>query len=146
MTSPLSNSDTTPQINNSISPSELNEQVRVEWTKTRAHLERWKEERLLVAEEMRRVLAWFEWKAKWWKGNANLRPLANAPQRTALSAYTHKQEAIYRDLTVKFAGMWLRPLKACGLPPSWEHQYGHQPSLHLLPSPEDSEDEVVAHT
>ncbi|KAG2137460.1 hypothetical protein DEU56DRAFT_945875 [Suillus clintonianus] len=42
---------------------ELSEAMRVEWCKARARANRWAEEVELVQEEMRRVLAFFEWNA-----------------------------------------------------------------------------------
>jgi len=39
----------------------------VEWCKARARAHRWQEECLLLAEEMRRVSAFFSWQCNWWK-------------------------------------------------------------------------------
>jgi hypothetical protein len=46
---------------------EFNDHMRVEWAKARARVMRWKEELLLVQEEMRRVLEYHKWKAAWWR-------------------------------------------------------------------------------
>ncbi|KAF8176561.1 hypothetical protein BJ912DRAFT_1024344 [Pholiota molesta] len=40
--------------------------LRIEWCRARARAHRWQEECLLLAEEMRRVLAYFSWQANWW--------------------------------------------------------------------------------
>ena len=40
--------------------------MQVEWSKSKARAERWREEVILLSEEMRRVLVYFEWKARWW--------------------------------------------------------------------------------
>jgi len=40
--------------------------LRCEWAKSKACADRWDEEVQLVAEEMRRMLAFLEWKAGWW--------------------------------------------------------------------------------
>ena len=37
--------------------------MRAEWAQTKARADRWSEEKQLVQEEMRRVLAYFQWKA-----------------------------------------------------------------------------------
>jgi hypothetical protein len=42
------------------------EQVRVQWSKLMAYAERWEEERTLTTEEMRRTLAYLEWRSTWW--------------------------------------------------------------------------------
>jgi hypothetical protein len=44
--------------------------LRIEWCKARARAHRWQEECLLLAEEMRRVLAFFSWQAEDWKRTA----------------------------------------------------------------------------
>ncbi|KAF8139538.1 hypothetical protein K438DRAFT_1995909 [Mycena galopus ATCC 62051] len=44
----------------------LHEDIRVEWTKARGRAECWREELLLLEEEMRRVLEFCSWKALWW--------------------------------------------------------------------------------
>lgn len=50
---------------------EFNHSMRTEWAQTRAHMCRWKEELLIIQEEMRRVLVFFEWKSVWWLEQAN---------------------------------------------------------------------------
>ena len=44
--------------------------MRIEWCKARARAHRWQEECLLLAEEMRRVLAFFSWQAEDWRRTA----------------------------------------------------------------------------
>lgn len=45
--------------------------LRIEYCKTRARAHRWQEECILLAEEMRRVGAFFEWEEKSWNTKAN---------------------------------------------------------------------------
>jgi hypothetical protein len=40
--------------------------LRIEWCRARARAHRWQEECLLLAEEMKRVQAYFTWRANWW--------------------------------------------------------------------------------
>jgi len=40
--------------------------LHIEWAKSRARAQRWHEEVLLLKEEMRRVLVYFEYKVSWW--------------------------------------------------------------------------------
>ena len=42
---------------------EFNHSMRTEWAQTRARMCQWKEELLIIQEEMRRVLVFFEWKS-----------------------------------------------------------------------------------
>lgn len=51
--------------------------MRIEWCKSRARAHRWQEECLLLAEEMRRVLAFFSWQAEDWRRTAH--ELENQP-------------------------------------------------------------------
>ena len=51
--------------------AEFNESMLAEWAQTRARMCRWEEELLIIQEEMRRVLAFFEWKSLWWLEQAN---------------------------------------------------------------------------
>ncbi|KAK7028192.1 hypothetical protein VNI00_014882 [Paramarasmius palmivorus] len=48
----------------------LHNSLRIEWAKTYARLNRWKEESFLLIEEMRRVLEAFKWTASVWQGRA----------------------------------------------------------------------------
>ena len=41
--------------------------MRVEWAKARACMKQWKEELLIVQEEMRQVIKYLWWKATWWQ-------------------------------------------------------------------------------
>jgi len=52
---------------------EFNESMRVEWAKTKARMTRWKEELLIVQEEMRRVISYHKWKAAWWRERISMR-------------------------------------------------------------------------
>ena len=52
---------------------DFNESMRVEWAKVMARAARWKEELLIVQEEIRRVLAYFAWKSKWLVDQASRR-------------------------------------------------------------------------
>lgn len=44
--------------------------LRIEWCKARARAHRWEEECLLLLEEMRRVLVFWEWEADQWRKRA----------------------------------------------------------------------------
>ena len=50
-----------------IGKDEFNESMRVEWAKARAGMMRWKEELLLVQEEMQHVITYHKWRANWWR-------------------------------------------------------------------------------
>ena len=44
----------------------LNDSLQVEWAKVWARKQRWEEEVLLLQEEMRCVIVFYEWKSQWW--------------------------------------------------------------------------------
>jgi hypothetical protein len=47
--------------------------LRVEWAKAKARAARWEEEVILLDEEMRRILEFCDWKARWWRDQRSLR-------------------------------------------------------------------------
>ncbi|KAJ7819998.1 hypothetical protein B0H14DRAFT_2372241, partial [Mycena olivaceomarginata] len=82
------------------------EALRLEWAKTRARAWRWTEEVDLVEEEMRRVLAFLQWKEKRWLDLADERHDIDDVLREGLVAYARRQARIQRDLRVRFEGNW----------------------------------------
>lgn len=91
---------------------EVDETLRVEWMKARARHRRWEEELKLVLEEMRRVIAYFEWKANWWLQQSSLRqgtgqPVTEADIISGLNAYASKQSALLLCLAESCRKYWL---------------------------------------
>ncbi|KAJ7448481.1 hypothetical protein FB451DRAFT_1567204 [Mycena latifolia] len=83
------------------------EGLRVEWAKTRARAHRWAEEVDLLEEEMRRTLAFLDWKAAWWKNLSQGRPEVNDRcLREGLAAYAERQAAIQVDMKARFERTW----------------------------------------
>ncbi|KAK6972153.1 CxC2 domain-containing protein [Favolaschia claudopus] len=76
--------------------AELEDVLRIEWTKARARARRWEEEVELLEEEYRRVLISFEHEAAGWEDRAKAIPVG-----TARLAYALKQAAMYRTLACK---------------------------------------------
>ena len=103
--------------------SEYNNSLRVEWAQSRARALRWIEETILIPEEMRRVLSFSEWRAIWWLEQAERRTNVSIALRSGLSAYAHKQAAIYRQRAQKFALQWLPIFHKQGITPEWENNY-----------------------
>jgi hypothetical protein len=104
-----------------ITEAELDQSLRVEWAKSKARMLRWKEEYQLVQEEMRRVIAYFEWQGDWWR---RLVPSIGRLQVTddvvhGLSAYAHKQAAYSDCLGNKARAYWSPALAKMGLAPEW---------------------------
>ncbi|KAJ7734395.1 hypothetical protein B0H14DRAFT_2408793 [Mycena olivaceomarginata] len=82
------------------------EALRIEWAKTRARAWRWTEEVDLVEEEMRRVLAFLNWKANHWTSLMDERDEPDEILREGLTAYAKRQARVQRDLRARFEGNW----------------------------------------
>ena len=102
---------------------ELNHSMRSEWAQTRARMCRWKEELLIIQEEMRRVLAFFEWRSTWWLYQANLRSHVEPSIRSGIVAYAHKQSSLCLKMAARCAGSWLPVMKKHGIIPTWGSKY-----------------------
>ncbi|KAJ3500804.1 hypothetical protein NLJ89_g9630 [Agrocybe chaxingu] len=98
-----------PSDNEHNDADESDDILRSEWAKSRARAARAKEEVLLLREEMRRVLQFLEWKAKWWLGRAEFRSDDKA-RMEALQGYALAQAALHRSLAVNFRAAWEKPL------------------------------------
>ncbi|KAJ7174245.1 hypothetical protein B0H12DRAFT_1246897 [Mycena haematopus] len=84
----------------------MNEAVRIEWAKTRAHCHRWREEVDLLEEEMARVLRYLSWRAGWWTEQQGRRPDIDDVQLEGETAYALRQGGIQMRLARRFAGEW----------------------------------------
>jgi hypothetical protein len=85
----------------------------VEWAKAKARADRWEEEVVLLDEEMRRVLAFCDWKNVWWKAQIVHRTegsgegtVVSPELAEGLSAFAHEQAAMETALATSFAGKW----------------------------------------
>jgi len=102
---------------------EFNASMKVEWARTHARMMRWDEEYNIVQEEMRRVLAWFEWKALWWEEQADRRAAGQSDVLHGASAYAHKQAHIAHCMALRCAADWLPVLRKLGIEPAWGINY-----------------------
>ena len=114
-----------PRLSQTSDPNdeEFNDSMRVEWVKSRARMMRWKEELLLVQEEMRRVLVYLKWRADWWWERTSLRLHSDESIVSGISGYAHKQAAICSRMAKKCACYWLPRLEANGITPTWESDF-----------------------
>ncbi|KAF9780950.1 hypothetical protein BJ322DRAFT_1011762 [Thelephora terrestris] len=106
------------------SEQEVNETVCHEWMTCRARADRWKEESELLQEEMRRVVAFLEWKSTWWSGKVGSRlGLVTADVQHGIDSYARRQADTYHELAVSLANQWLPWLRALGLDTVWSKVY-----------------------
>ena len=91
--------------------------------KSKAWADRWREEILLLTEEMWRVITFLHWKAGWWSGWASAR--AGLPKDIAdgTAGYAGKQAHVHRSLAQAFARMWHPLLTSNGLAVDWPSSY-----------------------
>ncbi|THH17670.1 hypothetical protein EUX98_g9084 [Antrodiella citrinella] len=80
--------------------------MRVEWCQMLARAERWEEEVILLREEMRRVVAFMEWKALSWRNEIGMRTDVSLSLASGLGAYANKQAAVYDKLVLQFVQEW----------------------------------------
>ncbi|KAL0567251.1 hypothetical protein V5O48_014745 [Marasmius crinis-equi] len=85
----------------------MKEAMRIEWCKAWARKRRWKEELELVEEEMRRVPLSLEHDAKVWEGRRL--PVDEDAQIEGINAYSNRQAALRRGISVKFQSLWALP-------------------------------------
>jgi hypothetical protein len=67
---------------------------------------RWSEEVLLLREEMRRVLAFLDWHARWWDERRGLLTGLSSSEEEGVMAYASKQADMRRSLRSTFEHMW----------------------------------------
>lgn len=74
--------------------------------KSKARADRWTEEIQLVQEEMRRVLAFLEWKALWWTEEGGGKLDVKPDIADGIRAYAAKQASINHKLAHSFKMRW----------------------------------------
>jgi len=113
------------EVQNETGPSkEVNETVRHEWMTCRARADRWREESELLQEEMRRVVAFLEWKSRLWGERVGARlGSVTADIQHGVDGYARKQASVYYELAVSLANQWLPSLVALGLDIAWAGTY-----------------------
>jgi len=140
----LSNSNTAAgdPTQSTISPDEVNEDMRVEWAQCIARADRWEEEVLLLQEEMRRVVRFLEWKSNDWISRADTRAGVVAPEVClGLSAYAHKQSSIFRNLAIRFCQRWRSRLVSLSLSHTWATEFLGTQGVPLI-DPDSKKHEV----
>jgi len=84
--------------------------LRSEWAKSRARAERCREEVLLLKEEMRRAVAFLDWKTKWWLDRRLTRNNVSKELAEGLAAYAEGQAELQKELRDHFCMLWKMPL------------------------------------
>ncbi|KAG6849505.1 hypothetical protein H0H93_007961 [Arthromyces matolae] len=83
------------------------EALRIEWCKARARAHRWQEECLLLKEEIRRVIAFFNYQERLWAGRALERyPHVDSAMAAGFRAYGWRQSSIRRQMRMMYEQEW----------------------------------------
>jgi hypothetical protein len=81
--------------------------LRVQWAKSRSCAKRWSEEVMLLREEMRWVLAYFEYKSTWWEERETGQGHQVSPEiAEGLRFYAQCQAQLQQDIASQFLTMW----------------------------------------
>jgi hypothetical protein len=92
--------------------------LQVEWAKSRARVGRCREEVLLLKEEMRRVVAFLNWKTTWWMDRQSMRggvsDAVSKDLHEGLTAYAEGQADLQKGLCEHFCMLWKLPLGGNG--------------------------------
>lgn len=100
----------------------FSEILRVIWARGKARGDRWTEEVVIVLEEMRRTLAYCNWKQNWWRERLNRRTIPTEVM-DGVAAYALKQSDIWITLAESFASMWAPLIRDYNLPADWPPPY-----------------------
>ncbi|KAJ7695247.1 hypothetical protein B0H14DRAFT_3530298 [Mycena olivaceomarginata] len=106
---------------------ELEDALRIEWSKAWARSRRWTEEVRLLEEEWRRLPLTYEHRERLWKERAVAVPVTSIPEAEAegMIAYALKQAQLYRDLaaraeTTRTEAKLARGKKRATWEPTWD--------------------------
>lgn len=94
----------------------------MEYAKAKARVTRWQEEILLLVEEMRRTVAFLQWKAQWW-GDLAAKRRVRTDVQSGLIAYSRRQEAQLLGLAERFTILWRPTLTEGHFDVSWVNQF-----------------------
>ena len=113
---------------------EVNETIRHEWMTCRARADRWKEESDLLQEEMRRIIAFLEWKSAWWAGKAGSRSGSiTSDIQHGVDSYARRQSSVYHQLAVTLSKQWIPSLVALEFDVSWTKSHPWASEITKLP-------------
>ncbi|KAH9894841.1 hypothetical protein C8Q73DRAFT_645213, partial [Cubamyces lactineus] len=93
------------------SAEEFSTSMRSEWARCRARAIRWEEEEKLLLEEMRRVIEYFRWQAKWWRDQVARRVVTRTTLQRALTVYANRQADLFDSLVTRCGTRWCSYVK-----------------------------------
>jgi len=85
--------------------------LQSEWAKSQARSNRAIEEVRLLREEMRRLVEFLNWKARWWTERQTLRSSNNKALFEGITSYAIKQARVQRELSALAQNLFKTPLE-----------------------------------
>lgn len=79
---------------------------QLEWSKSYARSQRWREEVELLKEEMRRTLEFLKWKSSAWAAMSSTSSSSSSALREGLRAYALRQADVFTSLRGHFLSLW----------------------------------------
>jgi hypothetical protein len=116
--------------------------LRTEWAKSRARMTRCKEEVMLLKEEMRRVVAFLDWKLRWWQEREEKRKGVDSALLEGLRAYATKQGVLQECLSDDFVRTWRSMKSDTQLLPDSHNDGGLDPDEDDEDDEDEDEDEM----
>lgn len=119
--------------------------LRSEWAKSRARVARATEEVALLREEMRRTLAYLQWKTEWWLARQKMRVVSDQGLAEGLRAYASEQASIQSALSSNFQRLWQTPLEMIDESPQkdeWPNNSGPKGDDADGTNGKDSDDDI----
>jgi hypothetical protein len=101
---------TTLQVNIDDDTDKNDDVLRSEWCKSEARVNRAKEQVLKTREEMRRTIAFLDWRANKWDVAKNARTNVDEGLQDGLFAYAARQENLQLSLSRSFSTRWQTPV------------------------------------
>jgi hypothetical protein len=122
-----SDSDESDLSSHAASGEEVAVSIQAHWARCQARAERHEEEVQLTVEEMRRTVAFFQWKSGWWLTLQDVRGKSTVPPdpqvQHGLRAYANRQASMYSSLATTYVNHWRRFLVQHSLGLEWLKLY-----------------------
>ncbi|KAJ7059923.1 hypothetical protein C8F01DRAFT_1254013 [Mycena amicta] len=93
-------------IGGDVDAGEIHDAVRVQWSKALARRDRWREEVLIIREEMKRVLRALVTTQATWRARSSMRSVADPGLASGLRAYALRQATIHKQIADAFYKAW----------------------------------------
>jgi hypothetical protein len=122
-----SDSDESDLSSRAASGEEVAVSIQAHWARCQARAERHEEEVQLTVEEMRRTVAFFQWKSGWWLTLQDAHGKSTVPPdpqvQHGLRAYANRQASMYSSLATTYVNHWRRFLVQHSLGLEWLKLY-----------------------